>query len=277
MRTRRIVWLAITLALLCYLCLSLFGGVFLAENTLHPRRRILTTEEEQQAPAWAEDDDAMLREVSITGSDGITLQAWSVRPKETNGDAVILLHGLADNRVAMEDYADFLLVQGYTVLMPDARAHGNSGGTAATYGALESNDIHLWLNWLMANENPECVYGFGESMGAAQLLQSLLAESRFCAVAAEGSFSSFREIAYDRAAQPFHAGPWLSRTLLRPLVESAFLYAKWRYGANLDRVSPSEAVAASPVPVLLIHGQIDKTIRIRHSRLIAARSPRVVL
>lgn len=114
-------------------------------------------------------------------------------------------------------------------------------------------------------------------MGAAQLLQSLSVEPNFCAVAAEGSFSSFRQIAYERAARPFHAGPWMGRTLFRPLIDSAFVYARWKYGIDFDQVSPIDAVAKSQVPVLLIHGQIDKTIDVRHSRLIAARSARVVL
>ena len=277
MRTRRIVWVAVTVTVVGYLLFCVIGGVFVAENTLHPKRRILTEEQEKSAPAWAREDDATLTQISISARDGISLRGWTVRPEESNGNAVILLHGLADNRMAMEDYADFLLLHGYTVLMPDARAHGESGGAIATFGALESNDIHLWFEWLRANEHPKCIFGFGESMGAAQLLESLSAEPDFCAVAAEGSFSSFREISYERAAHPFHTGPWLGRILFRPLIDSAFLYARWRYGVDFDHVSPITAVAGSRVPVLLIHGQIDKTIDIRHSRLIAAQSARVVL
>ena len=77
--------------------------------------------------------------------------------------------------------------------------------------------------------------------------------------------------------QAFHAGPWLGRTILRPLVESAFLYAKWKYGLDLRLVSPEDAVAATKVPVLLIHGQNDTNIPIRHSRRIAAHNPNVIL
>jgi hypothetical protein len=63
--------------------------------------------------------------------------------------------------------------------MPDARAHGTSGGEIATYGIREANDLHRWLDWLDLNEHPACIYGFAESMGAAGLLQSLQSESRF--------------------------------------------------------------------------------------------------
>jgi hypothetical protein len=64
------------------------------------------------------------------------------------------------------------------------------------------------------------------SANAAQLLQSLDTHPNFCAVAAESSFSNFREIAYDRMGQPFHLGPWFGRTILRPLIEVAFLRAR---------------------------------------------------
>jgi predicted alpha/beta-fold hydrolase len=161
--------------------------------------------------------------------------------------------------------------------MPDARAHGTSGGDLATYGLLESDDIHRWFDWLEQNEHPNCIFGFAESMGAAQLLQSLRSETRFCAVAVESPFSSFREIGYDRIGQSFHTGPWLGRTVLRSIVEVAFVYARWKYKLNFEQVSPESTVATTRIPVLLIHGQSDSNIPVRHSRRIVARNPAVAL
>jgi pimeloyl-ACP methyl ester carboxylesterase len=114
-------------------------------------------------------------------------------------------------------------------------------------------------------------------MGAAGLLQSLHSESRFCAVAAESPFSSFREIAYDRVGQFFHAGPWVGRIIFRPVVECALIYAKWRYHLNFDLESPEKAMEATKVPVFLIHGQVDGNIPVRHSRTIAAGNRNVAL
>ena len=105
--------------------------------------------------------------------------------------------------------------------------------------------------------------------------------THFCTVVAESSFSNFHEIAYDRMGQPFHlgpsVGPWFGRTFFRPLVEAAFLRARWKYGLNLRQVSPEDAVAATQVPVFLIHGQIDSNIPVRHSRLIHVRNSKTVL
>jgi pimeloyl-ACP methyl ester carboxylesterase len=253
------------------------AGVFMAETTLHPGRNVLSSNGELATGEMAHHHDSILSAVAIPAQDGVTLRAWSIRPHHGNGNAVILLHGLGDNRFGMTGYAELLLNRGFSVFLPDARAHGASGGDLATFGLLETEDIHRWLDWLEQNDHPGCIYGLGESMGAAQLLQSLRSETRFCAIAAESPFASFREIGYDRLGQSFHTGPWLGRTVLRPILEFAFVYAKWKYKLDFEQVSPEEVVAFTNVPVFLIHGQSDSNIPIRHSRLIAARNPTVVL
>ncbi len=272
---RRLRWLLVLFAL--YITLCAVGGIYLADGTLHPGRRALTDDDVAAFERTLQATHSELQEVSITTADHVVLRGWLLRPSIGNGNAALVLHGLADNRLGMSGYAELLLAHGYTVLLPDARAHGVSGGELATYGLLERSDIHQWVDFLLKAAQPRCVYGMGESMGAAELLQSLQEDTRFCAVVAESPFSTFREIAYDRMGQPFRLGPWVGRTVLRPLVEIAFLRARWKYGLDLGQVSPEDAVARSHTPVLLIHGQIDGNIPVRHSRAIHARAPQSVV
>jgi hypothetical protein len=105
------------------------------------------------------------------------------------------------------------------------------------------------------------------------MLQSLAVENRFCAVAVESPFSTAREMSYERVSRPLHLGPWFGRTLGRPAIWSAVVYAHVRYGIDLLQPSPLEAVAHSTVPVLLIHGEDDRNIASRHSQLIANAAP----
>jgi fermentation-respiration switch protein FrsA (DUF1100 family) len=256
-----------------YVALCSIGGIYLADGALHPARRPLTDQDVAASREIFHSLGAELQQVAITTPDAVLLRAWLVRPARPNGEAAIVLHGLGDNRLGMTGYAELLLTHGFTVLLPDARAHGDSGGALATYGLLERNDIRQWVESLSDWTGARCVYGMGESMGAAQLLQSLKVGSKFCAVVAESPFADFREIAYDRMGQPFRLGPWVGRTLLRPVVEIAFLRAQWKYKLKMEEVSPVESIAGCKIPVLLIHGQVDSNIPVRHSRLIHAEDP----
>ncbi len=184
-----------------WLLLCLVIGIVAGEWALHPWRRALGPEDEALAQAIAQRNHASLNDVSIAAADGVRLRGWSLRPIASNGNAVILLHGVGDNRMGMLGYADLLLGHGYAILLPDARAHGESGGDLATYGVKEAGDVRRWYDWLETAESPRCIDGLGNSMGAALLLESLQTTSGFCAVVAESPFANFREASYDRLGQ----------------------------------------------------------------------------
>jgi pimeloyl-ACP methyl ester carboxylesterase len=102
------------------------------------------------------------------------------------------------------------------------------------------------------------------------MLQSLAVENRYCAVAVESPFSTAREMSYERISGPLHLGPWFGHTIGQPIIWSAVVYARLRYGVELLKPSPLEAVTHSAVPVLLIHGENDRNIAPKHSMILAA-------
>jgi dipeptidyl aminopeptidase/acylaminoacyl peptidase len=261
------VWLVSTAAI----------GIVAVEGALHVPRKPVAPADEARAQAIGAHNLATMNEVAIHAEDGATLRAWSLTPQVGNGNAVILLHGQGDNRTGMLGNADLFLRHGYSVLLPDARAHGDSGGPITTYGVKEKIDLARWYNWLQQSQAPHCIYGLGESMGAAILLQTIANEPEFCAVVAESTFSSFREAAYIRLGEGFHTGPWLGRTLLRPAVETGLLYARLKYGIDLALASPINAVASSRVPIVLIHGLADTNIPPYNSERMKAANPAVLL
>ena len=271
-RKFRIVWKVFVAVCATYLALSIAAGIIIADVSLKVHR--LPLRHAQVVAATVRHDfRAKLENVSVTAADGAVLRAWYVHPVEYNGNAVILLHGITDNREGVVGYGHLLLEHGYSVLLPDARRHGESGGELATYGLKESDDIHRWVSWVYQHDRPQCMYGFGESYGAALMLQSLAAEDRFCAVAVESPFSTAKEMSFVRVSGPLHLKPWFGRTLGRPAIWSAEIYARLRYGIDLLKPNPLEAVVHSTVPVLLIHGEADRNILPLHSQLIAAAAP----
>ena len=267
-----VLWVQVAVLAFLYVVGTVLGGIGLGRIALHPHRRPVTAGEERADRAAAAADSASLEDVQVSGEDGTALRAWLLMPHDSNGNVVILLHGVTDNRLGMFGFGRWLSRYHYAVLLPDARGHGSSGGLP-TYGLLEANDIHRWVSWLEDTYHPRCVYGLGESMGAAQLLQALSNEKRFCAVVADSSFATFREVAYARVGRAFHTGPWLGATVFRPMVDVGFLYIRLRYGFDMEKASPSDAVAASATPVLLIHGMEDHNIPPFHSDEIERRNP----
>jgi uncharacterized protein len=264
-------WRAIRTIAVCYALLCAMLAVFLGELAFRPQR--LPLREPHSAKAIAARFGADLQDVSVRASDGVQLRGWFASPTNANGDAVILLHGVGDNREGMGGFAELFLSKGYAVLLPDSRAQGESGGGFPTYGVKETDDVHRWFNWLAAQQHPRCTFGMGESMGAAILLQSVRLETRFCAVVAESSFASFRRIAYVRVGQFAGTGPWLGKIVLRPAVELAFLYGKITRGIFLTDASPENAVVGSRIPILLIHGLSDDNIPFRQSEWILSHNP----
>lgn len=264
-----------TLAFL-YVTGTVLGGIVLGWAALHPSSPPIRPYEERNARAAAKEKSEEFRDVELTTSDGVVLNAWYIRPEGANGDAVILLHGVSDNRMGMYGYGKRLVENHYSVLLPDSRHHGNSGGLT-TYGVSEANDVHRWVDWIETNEPARCMYGLGESTGAAELLMALPLEPRFCAVVAESANSTFREEEYTRFGRVFHTGPWVGRTFFRPAVDVAFLFVGVRYGINLDAASPEQAVVGVQTPILLIHGLGDTHIPPYHSDRIQARNPSSVV
>ncbi|MFL6300552.1 MAG: alpha/beta hydrolase [Terriglobales bacterium] len=263
--------------LIGYAVFCLIAGVVVSDLSLHLHRRPLPEPLRATAVRISSSLGASLQPVEITAQDGIPLRAWTVVPTNGNGNTVLLLHGVTDNRLGMAGYAQFFVRYGYTVLMPDSRAHGESGGRIATYGLRESSDIHLWVDWIEEHQHPGCVFGMGESMGAGLILESLHTEHRFCAVIAESPFANTRDVESERLANFVGLPPWFGHTVLRPVVWSGFLYSRLRYGINLDNASPSNAVEGVTTPIFLIHGTEDRNILPWHSREIQKHNRNIVL
>ena len=273
------------------LLVTLAGSIFIAEGSLNIWHK--ETPNPAAADSIAARDDASWSDVKVTAPDGSVLDAWLFTPRRPNRSAVIALHGVGDTRLGMLGHVDFLLRAGYTVLAPDCRGHGSSGGDLITFGVREANDVHLWADLLLRSPGsrltgfpvdspgrcargamPPCqgldrLYGIGQSMGAAILLESLAREHRFRALVADCPFATFREIASERLAQQ---GP-LGRIGSWPAVPLGFTWVRARYGVNLWQASPIDALRTTDTPVLLIHGAADTNIDPRHSRELHAINP----
>lgn len=263
------------LSLLVVLPLLAAGaGTLLASGMLHPMKRGLTPELVAVADEALARVEAKREDFEVRAPDGAVLRGWKVRPPNSGADWVLLFHGVSDNRVGVTGHAEFLLRNGYNVLMMDARAHGASDGDKATYGWLERHDVHAIAEALFTSEPVHCFFLLGESMGGSIALQAAAVEPRVAGVVAESAFANLKDVSFDYAG--LHVSHWLGRTLFRPASWLALSGATKEGGFRAEDVSPEKAVAERPFPVLLICGTRDRNIPPRHTKRIfkAATGPK---
>ncbi|WP_297468261.1 alpha/beta fold hydrolase [Thermococcus sp.] len=126
-------------------------------------------------------------DVTIETRDGLRLSAWWI-PNEKDS-TVIPLHGYTRSRwdeVYMKQTTEFLLREGYSVLVFDFRAHGKSEGNYTTVGERELIDVVSAVDWLEKNhpEKAKKIGLVGFSMGAVVTIRALAEDERVtCGVA----------------------------------------------------------------------------------------------
>ena len=239
-------------------------GRGLGSGVLHPAN--LNPDRAAQMEAMLLRTGTAKEDFSVRTPDGIGLRGWKVRARTPSANWILLFHGVSDNRTGVLGAAEILLRHGYNVVMMDSRAHGESGGTMATYGWKERYDTVAVTDALSSSEEVHHLGALGVSMGAAIALQSAAVEPRIEAVAAEDPFANLREVSYDYAG--LFLNPLLGKTLFRPATMLAMRAMAEEGGFRPDDVSPEKAVTLRPFPILLICGTRDHRIPCRHAERI---------
>jgi len=164
------------------------------------------------------------------------------------------------------------LERGYAVLVPDLRAHGASGGAFVTYGLLEKYDTVDWAHW-MQRQGCRKIYGLGESLGAAILIQAAAVEPVFAAIAAECPYADLRTIGEYRVRQMAQMPGFIAVPIADLTVAGGMLYARFVDGLDFRQVSPVNSIRQTRTPILLIHGLKDTRTPPSNSRELAAANP----
>ena len=246
------------------------SAVFLVETTTL-RQSSLPKPLDERARAVVRATGAAAIPARLRAADGALLEGTVFIPMDQPVGAVILFHGLGDDRTGMLWPAELFLQAGFVTLTPDLRAHGASGGDRLTFGFLEARDAAAWAEWMTRRFHPQRIFAMGHSLGAAVALQALQFTDRFDAVIAEAPFSDFPQIAGEHIEEM--AGIPKAGWLGRPIAELAFLWTRLRFQFDLSLASPLNAVKNSQSPVLLIHGARDETIPVEHSRRLRDANP----
>ncbi len=198
------------------------------------------------------------RRITIKGRDGAVLVGHyfpSPHPKRL----VLGMHGWRSSWYS--DFgmiAPFLLEEDCSLLLPEQRGQGASGGAYMGLGVLERHDCVRWAHYL-AQEDPHLpLYLAGISMGAATVLMSaeLTLPGSVRGIVADCGFTSPRDICRHVVNSNLH----LSYTLRSAAADRM---CKRKNQAGLNGCSAPSALAKSKIPVLFIHGTDDSFVPVR--------------
>lgn len=209
--------------------------------------------------------DLPIRPVTFSSQSGASLRGWFI-PGQRGAGAILLLHGIHANRLAMLERARFLHRAGYSVLLFDFQAHGESLGQRVTFGASESLDVHAAVKYLRRQDQKEKIGVIGVSLGGAAALlgkEPLPVD----ALVLESVYPTIEEATANRLRM--RLGPVGS--LLTPWL----MLQMWaQFGLSAHELRPIEHIHAITVPVLVLAGTEDQHTTLAESlRLFGAANP----
>lgn len=108
---------------------------------------------------------------TIDSESGETIAGWHIPADAPNG-VVVLLHSLRGSRLSMLDRARLLHTAGYSIVMIDFQAHGESSGNQITLGKLEKHDAKAAVDYARRKHPGEPIGIVGVSLGGASALLS---------------------------------------------------------------------------------------------------------
>ena len=206
-------------------------------------------DEEAAAVVMAEEG---AEKVYITADDGVTLAALCYRQEEESGKWALVMHGYTSSKENMLPYAREYYDRGFSVIVPDQRAHGESGGEYCAMGWTERLDIIRWAEYI-TGEAPEAELTIhGISMGAAAAVMA----------AGEGLPENVRAVISDCAFTDVES---IMRYQMADKVDESAellsiggsLVTRLRTGCGWREASALEMARKSSVPILFIHGGAD--------------------
>jgi alpha-beta hydrolase superfamily lysophospholipase len=202
------------------------------------------------------------RQAEFSSPSGSQIQGWFV-PGQKRG-VIILMHCLRADRRIMLGRARFLHAAGYSILLFDFRAHGESKGSPITFGYLESRDAHAAVKFARATVPEEPVGIIGWSLGGAACLLGD-APTDADAIILEAVYPAIEEAIANRLEMRFGSyGRYLT-----PLFA---LQMRWA-GIPTESLRPVEKIHAVRSPVLIIAGTSDRRTTLEESKRLFNAAP----
>ena len=204
--------------------------------------------------------------IALSSKSGSSVAGWNCRNENRKG-VVVLVHGIRGSRVSMLDRARMLYADGYSAVMIDLQAHGESTGEAITVGHREQHDVRAAIQFARHQYPGQPVGLIGVSLGGASAL--LGSPLSIDAMVLESVFPNLRDAVHNRVAGILGPLSWVPAELL-------LVQLKPRLGIDVESVRPIDHIREVGCPVYVISGTLDchTTADETESMFATAREPK---
>lgn len=221
-------------------------GMNVAAATLSTR-----LEERKDGKAWNE--TVKKEKLTMEADDGKMLVAQKIVVDKSNDNWVVILHGQNGSVEDIYDIGFRYAKEGYNILMPDLRAHGESEGSYYGMGWLDRLDVINWID-IILDEHPSAnvvIHGVDLGADTALMLSGEPLKESIKAIVAEGAYTSAWEAV--KAEYKARHPEWPVFPIMHMLNPVAKIWG----GYTLTEANAVEQVKKTSVPILLIRGGND--------------------
>ncbi len=185
--------------------------------------------------------------ISLPSKSGSQIAGWHLMAKDPKG-VLVLLHPIRGSRLSMLPRARLFLAAGYSIVMIDLQAHGESKGPCITMGMREKFDARAAVNFAKTTYPKLQVGVVGCSLGGAAAL--LAAPLPIDALVLEAVFPNIEDAVHNRVRE--RLGPFAS-------IPAQLLLA-WlepRTGAKTALLRPIDQLPKLTCPIFVLGGKKD--------------------
>ncbi|GGM37346.1 alpha/beta hydrolase [Paraliobacillus quinghaiensis] len=192
---------------------------------------------------------------SITSSDNLTLIADVYENESSEQKWAIIAHGYTSNKTQMTRWIRNFYEQGYSVLAPDLRGHGESEGDYIGMGWDDRKDMLLWIDSIIEKDSDAEIVLFGISMGGATVMMTSgeILPPNVKVIVEDCGYTSVMDVFTYQLDDLFNLPKF-------PVMNAANTVTKIRAGYDLNEASAINQVAKSTTPMLFIHGEADSFV-----------------
>lgn len=221
-------------------------GMNVAAGTLSTR-----LEERKAGKNWNE--TVKKEKLTMEADDGKILVAQKIVIDKDNDNWVVILHGQNGSVEDIYDIGLHYASEGYNILMPDLRAHGESEGSYFGMGWLDRLDVINWID-IILDEHPSAnviIHGVDLGADTALMLSGEPLKESIKVIIAEGAYTN----AWDAVKTEYKTRhpKWPTFPIMHMLNPVAKVWG----GYTLTEADAVSQVKKTKVPILLIRGGND--------------------